>query len=133
MLATHTDGSFQNYLEETLDALSGLEGYLVELGTAEGTVKLATSGANAIGVLTKKNVGNTHVQVTALGSGVTCKVKAGGAIPKGSRVVWGTGGKLVVQPGTTGTYRTLGRYLGQVTAANNDIIEILMTVEPVTV
>lgn len=132
-LATHTDGPFWTFAEETLDALSGLEGYLVMLGTAEGTVKLATSGDVAIGVLAKKNVGNPHVQVTALGSGVTCKVKAGGAISKGSRVVWGTGGKFVVQPGTTGTYRTFGRYLGQATSANNDVIEISLDTETITV
>lgn len=124
-LSTTTDTPFQTYAEETLDALLGLEGYLLMLGTAEGTVKLATSGAVSIGVLAKKNPGDIAVQVTSLGSGTIVRARAGGAIPKGSKAVWGTGGKFVVIPASTGTYDTLGIKVDQGTSADNDFIEIL--------
>lgn len=132
-LSTHTDTPFQTYAEETLDALLDKEGFLVMLGTAEGTAKLATSGAVSIGVLAKKNPGDIAVQVTSLGSGVILRGRAGGAIPKGSRVVWGTGGKFVVQPASAGTYETLGVKVDQGTSADNDFIEILTERVNVTV
>ena len=132
-LSTHTDTPFQTYAEETLDALLDKEGFLVMLGTAEGTAKLATSGSASIGVVSKKNPGDIAVQVTALGGATVVRGRAGGAIPKGSRVVWGTGGKFVVQPGTAGSYETLGTKVDQGTSADNDFIEILTERVNVTV
>ncbi len=71
--------------------------------------------------------------VRLLGKGGSLKMKAGGVIAKGARLIWGTGAKVIVQPGTTGTYRTLGRKLTQGNSADNDIIEVLDTIERVTI
>lgn len=120
-METYTDTPYYSFKEETLDALKDKEGFLVELGTAEGTVKLATSAANVVGVLFQKQEGNPHVNVRLLGKGGTVKVKAGGVIAKGARVTWATGGK--VASAATGTL--LGRKLTQGNSADNDVIEIL--------
>lgn len=132
-MQTITDTPYYTFAEETVDALKDKEGFLVELGTAQGTVRLAASADAAIGVLYAKQPGNPHVNVRLLGKGGTVKVKAGGVIPKGSRVLWGTGGKVVVQPGSAGTHRTIGRKLTQGSSANDDVIEILDIVERVTI
>ena len=120
-METYTDTPYYAFAEETTDALLDKEFYLVELGTAQGTVKLATSAANAVGVLFQKQEGNPHVNVRLLGKGGTVKMIAGGAIAKGARVTWATGGKLA--SATSGTL--LGRKLTQGTSAANDIIEVL--------
>ena len=99
------------------------------LGTAEGTVKLATSIDDAIGVLFQKQEGNPHVNVRLLGKGGTVKVIAGGVIAKGARVTWGTGGKVITLTAVAGTYRTVGMKLSQGSSAANDIIEILDVIE----
>lgn len=132
-LSSHTDTPFQTYAEETLDALLDKEGFLLMLGTAEGTVKLATSSEVAIGVLAKKNPGDIAVQVTSLGSGVIARGRAGGAIAKGAKVVWGTGGKLVAVSASAGTYKTLGIKVDQATNADNDFFEFLTEKETVVV
>lgn len=128
-----TEGNYRSFAEETTDALLDKEGYLVMLGTADGTVKLATSGDVAIGVLFQKRQGNPNVNVRILGKDGTVKVVAGGVIAKGSRVIWGTGGKVITQTLTTGSYRTLGRKLAQGSCASGDIIEILDVIEPIIV
>ncbi|MCW1913730.1 hypothetical protein OJ996_09100 [Luteolibacter sp. GHJ8] len=120
-METYTDTAYKAFAEESTDALLNKEGYLVELGTADGTVKLATSSATAIGVLFQKQPGNPHVNVRLLGRGGTIKVVAGGAIAKGALVVWGTGGKFV----SAASGNTLGRKLTQGTSADNDVIEIV--------
>lgn len=120
-METYTDGAYHAFKEETVDALLNKEGYLVELGTATDTVKLATSGNLAIGVLVEKQTGNPHVNVRLLGKGGTVKVVAGGVIAKGANVGWGTGGKTV----TMATGNTLGKKLNQGSSADNDVIEIL--------
>ena len=130
---TYTDGAYKTFSEETLDALLDKEGYLVALGTNEGTVKIATSGDDVIGVLTDKTNGSSQVTVRLLGKGGTVKVKAGGVIAKNARVIWATGGKVITQTLTTGTYRTLGRKLTQGNSADGDVIELLDTIERVTV
>ena len=130
---TITEGPYRSFAEETTDALLDKEGYLVMLGTADGTVKLATSGDVAVGVLYQKQQGNPHVNVRLLGKGGTVKVVAGGVIAKGSRVIWATGGKVVTQTLTAGSYRTLGRKLAQGSSASGDVIEILDVIEPIIV
>lgn len=130
-MKTFTEGPYYSASEESVDALLNKEGFLVALGTAEGTVKLAASGDTVIGVLFEKREGDPHVTVRLLGKGGTVKVKAGGVIAKDARVVWGTGGKVITQPTTEGNYRTLGRKLSQGSSAANDIIEIVDLVEPV--
>lgn len=132
-LSTHTDTPFQTYAEETLDALLDKEGFLLMLGTAEGTVKLATSSEVAIGVLAKKNPGDIAVQVTSLGSGVIARGRAGGAIAKGAKVVWATGGKFAAVSASAGTYKTLGIKVDQATNADNDFFEFLTEKETVIV
>ena len=136
-MQVYNDSPYKTFKEETVGALDGKEGYLLMLGTAENTVKLATSSDVAIGVMAGKlqngSLGDGAVNVRMLGKGGTVKVVAGGVIPKGSRVVWGTGGKAVVQPASAGSYRTLGRKLTHGSSADNDVIEILDVIEPVVV
>lgn len=131
---TYSEGPYKSFDEETLKALLGKENHFVALGTDPGTVKLATNGDEVIGVLHERlSLETKQVTVRLIGKGGTVKVRAGGVIAKGGRVVWGTGAKAIAQPGTAGTYRTLGRKLANGNSADNDIIEILDTVEPVTV
>lgn len=132
-MKTFTEGPYATFAEETTDALLNKERYLVALGTAAGTVKLAADGDTAIGVLQEKREGDPHVNVRLLGKGGTLKVIAGGVIAKDARVIWGTGGKVITQTTTTGTYRTLGRKLSQGNSASGDIIEVLDIIERVTV
>ena len=132
-MKTFTDSAYKTFAEETADALLDKEGFLVALGTAEGTVKLATSVDDAIGVLADKRPGDTHVNVRLLGKGGTVKVKAGGVIAKDARVIWGTGGKVITRPTGAGIHRTLGRKLSQGNSADGDIIEILDVLEPAKV
>lgn len=120
-METYTDTGYKPFKEETLDALLDKEFFLVELGTASDTVKLATSAANAIGVIYAKEQGNPHVNIRLIGKGGTVKVKAGGVIAKGARVTWATGGK--VASATTGVL--LGRKVTQGSSADNDVIEII--------
>jgi len=133
-METYTDGPYKTFEEENLGDLRDKEFYLVELGAADGTVKLATSGDTAIGVIFGRTTydGKT-VSVRLLGKGGTVKIKAGGVIAKAARVIWGAGGKILTLPGAAGSYRTLGRKLSMGNSANNDVIEILDTIEPVTV
>ena len=128
-MKTFTDTPYYTFKEETTDALLDKEFYLVALGTAEGTIKLATSIDDAIGVLFKKQEGNPHVNVRLLGKGGTVKVIAGGVIAKGARVTWGTGGKVITLTASAGTYRTLGVKLSQGSSAANDIIELFDVIE----
>ena len=134
MNPTYTEGPYKSFEEENLLDLQDKEGFLVMLGTADNTVKLATSGAVAIGVLHgRTSLESKDVAVRLLGKGGTVKMKAGGIIAKGSRVVWAAGGKVVAQPAAAGIYRTLGVKLEQGDSADNDVIEVLDLIEPVTV
>lgn len=133
-METYSNSPFRSFQEETLGALVGKEFFFVALGTAENTIKLATSGDEVIGVLHERtSMESKDVSVRLIGKGGSLKVKAGGIVSKGGRVVWGTGAKAVPVPGSAGTYRTLGRKLGQGSSADNDVIEILDIVEPVVV
>ncbi|WP_193214808.1 DUF2190 family protein [Luteolibacter marinus] len=128
-MQTFTDSPYHAFAEEATDALLDKEHHLVALGAAEGTVKLATSIDDAIGVLFQKQQGNPHVNVRLLGKGGTVKVVAGGVIAKGARVTWGAGAKVVTLSAAAGTYRTVGMKLTQGNSAANDVIELLDVVE----
>lgn len=130
---TFTDTAYYTLAEEAVDALLDKEGFLVALGAGEGTVKLATSQDDVIGVLFAKQKGNPHVNVRLLGKGGTVKIKGGGVIAKGARLIWGAGAKVLTQPVGAGTYRTIGIKLSQGNSANNDVIEVLDIVETRTV
>jgi len=131
---TYSEGAYKSFTEENLLDLKDKEGFLVELGAADGTVKLATSADKAIGVLFgRSSLETKEVAVRLLGKGGTVKVKAGGVIAKNARVTWGAGGKVVTQPTAAGTYRTLGRKLGMGNSADGDIVEIIDVIEPITV
>lgn len=128
-MKTYTDSAYKTFVEETTDALLDKEHHLVALADAEGTVKLATSLDDAIGVLADKRPGDSNVNIRLLGKGGTVKIKAGGVIGKGARVTWGTGATVVTLSATPGTYRTLGVKLSQGNSADGDIIELLDTIE----
>lgn len=132
-MKTFSETAYRTFVEESTDALLNKEFHLVALGTAENTVKLATSVDDAIGVLFQKTEGDPHVNVRMLGKGGTVKVIAGGVIAKDARVIWGTGGKVITRPTAAGIHRTLGRKLSQGNSASGDIIEILDVLEPAKV
>jgi len=128
----YVDTNYAPFVEAVTDALLDKEGYLVELGSAADTVQLATSGANVIGVVAKKEKGNPHVNIRLLGKGGTVRVVAGGVIAKGARVIWGAGGKVLTLPGSGFPFRSLGAKLTQGSSANGHVIEILDTPETIT-
>jgi hypothetical protein len=132
-MKTFTEGPYYSFAEETTDALLDKENYLVALGTAAGTVKIATSTDDPIGVLTAKREGDPHVTVRLLGKGGTLKVIAGGVIGKNARVIWDTDGVVITKPTGAGSARTLGRKLSQGNCASGDIIEVLDVIEPLRV
>ena len=128
-METYTDTPYKSFKEEAADVLLGKENYLVALGVAADTVKLATSIDDAIGVIVAKDQGNPHVAVRLLGKGGTVKIKAGGVIANGARVTWGAGAKVIALTAVAGTYRTLGVKLSQGNSADGDVIELLDTIE----
>lgn len=126
-LETYTDGAYRTFTELVADALTGKEGYLVELDAATGKVQLLDAGV-AIGVMHCKLEGGNDVSIRLLGKGGTVKVVAGGVIAGGARVKGASGGKVV----TNGGYgRGLGVKLTTGNSANNDVIEVLDVVEPI--
>lgn len=133
-MSTYVEPAYRSFEEETLGALVGKEHFFVALGTNENTIRLAANGDEVIGVLHERTaLESKDISVRLLGKGGTVKVKAGGVIAKNGRVIWGSDAKALPVPAEPGTYRTLGRALGQGSSANNDVIEILDLVEPVTV
>ena len=133
-METYIESHYRSFEEENLGDLVGKEFYFVALGAADNTIKLAASGDEVIGVLHERtSMESKDVSVRMLGKGGTVKVKAGGIIAKGGRVIWGAGAKALPVPGAAATYRTLGRKLSQGNSANNDVIEIIDVIEPVVV
>lgn len=120
-MQTYSDSPYHSFIEETVDALLNQEHKLVELGAAAGSVKLATSAANAVGVLTEKQPGNPHVTVRLLGKGGTVKMVASGIVNKGERLTWAAGGNVA----SAATGFLLGRKLTQGASAAGDVIEVL--------
>ncbi|MBB5351351.1 hypothetical protein HNR46_001587 [Haloferula luteola] len=131
---TYSEGPYKSFQEETLGDLVDKEGFLVMLGNADNTVKLATSGDAAIGVLHQRtSMESREVAVRLLGKGGTVKVKAGGVIAKDARVIWGAGAKVITQPAVAGSYRTFGRKTAMGNSAEDDVVEIIDVIEPVIV
>jgi hypothetical protein len=133
MKEVYTDECVKTFAEEVANQLDGKEGYLVELGTAEGTVKLLATVGNEIGIVRGKlQPGHPDVAIRLLGKGGTANVVAGGVIAKGARVIGAVGGKVVTIPASA-TSRALGRKLTHAASADNHVIQILDIVETVTV
>lgn len=135
MKTTYTDEAYRTFLEETAAQLDGKEDYIVEIGTANNSVKLLTAAVgNAIGTFTKKlQAGAADLTVRMFGKGGTARVVAGGVIAQGAKVIGATGGKVVTLPATPGIYKVLGKKLTYGNSADNDRIEILDEPETVVV
>lgn len=132
-METYIESPYRSFEEENLGDLVGKEFFFVALGAADNTIKLAADGESVIGVLHERtSMESKDVSVRLLGKGGTVKVKAGGIIAKGGRVIWGAGAKALPVPAVDGTYRTFGRKLSQGNSANNDVIEIIDVIEPIT-
>jgi hypothetical protein len=119
MKTMYNEGRIQSFQEETLGDLDGKEGYLVEPGTAEGTVKLLVTPGNEIGVIQEKpDARSTEVSVALLGSGGVNRYVAGGVIAKGGRFKGAAGGKVVA---AASNERSIGKRLDQGNSADGDI------------
>jgi hypothetical protein len=125
-----TEGPYVTYTEETAGQLDGKENYLVELGTAEGSVKILATAANAMGTfIGRVSPGSTQVNIRLLGGPGTARYVAGDAIAKGGKFVAAVGGKVVA--GTTG--RTLGSSEFQGNTADGQVFLAIPSVENVSV
>ncbi len=114
------------FLEETAGQLTGKEGYLVELGTAEGSVKILATVGNEIGTYEGRlDPASTQVTITPLGAQGTQRFVAGDAIAKGGTFIGAVGGKVVA--GASG--RILGRSITQGNTADNQRFVALSNVE----
>lgn len=102
--------------------------YIVKQHT-DGTVILAAAGTDAlIGVVQNKPAVGDAALVRFNG---TTKVVAGGTISVGAWVTSDASGKAVAT--TTDKNVALGRYLGTVSAASGDIIEVLLGIHTLSV
>lgn len=127
MSQLYNDSCYQSFEETTLLDLLDKEGFALELDTNDNTVKLATGPDNAIGVLHSRNtMESKEVTVRLFGCGGTYKAKAGGVIAKGARVKVANGGKFVA---STAGDRSVGLKRTQGNAADNDLIEVIDSVE----
>ena len=123
-MQTKVDGPFRTFVEEVAGALTGKEGYLVELGSTGG-VQLLTTGI-AIGVVEGKLQGENAVTVRLLGKGGTVKLVQGGSVALGSRLLGGSGGKVT----TLTSGRSVGIKIAPATSgASGDVIEVLDVIE----
>ena len=123
-----TNGPCVTFEEETAGQLTGKEGYLVELGTAENSVKILATAANAIGTVEGKlSPDSTAVNIRLLGSPGTARYVAGDAIAKGGTFIAAAGGKVVA--GASG--RILGKSLFQGNTADDQRFLALPLVENV--
>ncbi len=125
MRTPYNDAGYASYNEETLGALVGKEGYAVCLGADKGTIKLPTSAAEAaksIGVIQNRfDENNTEITVSLFSKQGSFRGVASVAIAKGDPVAPVSGGKF----GVSTEAAKAGRYIGQDTTADNDVIEIL--------
>ncbi|MBU98251.1 MAG: hypothetical protein CL429_04065 [Acidimicrobiaceae bacterium] len=105
-----TDSKLMTFTEETAGTLTGKEGFLVELGTAEGSVKLLATAGNEIGTYEGRlDPDSNQVTISLLGGVGSQRYVAGGVIAKGAFVKGAVGGKVV--SATSG--RLLGRSITQ--------------------
>src|SRR5450756_1053207 len=90
-IATYVDGSYRTFQEEVAGALDGKQFNLVELGTADNTVKLNATLGHASGVMFDKMQKGTgrkdDVTVRMFGNEGTIKVIQNAAINYGARVM----------------------------------------------
>lgn len=138
-IASYVDESYRTFQEEVAGALDGKEFQLVEPGTADNSVKLNTAVGNAIGVMFSKLQQATgrkdDVTVRLLGGEGTVKMIQNAAIAYGARVMCDSTSPTRVKtvPGTTGTYRSIGRKVSQGGGAAGDVIEVADVVETIVV
>lgn len=126
MKTTTQDGPLASFQEETLNDLAGKEGFFVEPGTAEGTVKLLATVGKEIGVVHQKpDARDKEVVVRLLGVGGIIRVKAGGVIAQNAKVLPAVGGKGV----SSASGLTRGRKMGNGSSAVDDLIEVLSITE----
>lgn len=119
---TTLDAGLVSFEEENLGDLTGKEGYLVEPGTAEGTVKLLATAGNEIGAIHEKpDLQSKVVLVQLLNKEGTLKLRAGGVIAKGGRVKGAVGGKVVAST----ELGSIGKKLTQGNSADGDLIEVI--------
>jgi len=136
---TYVEESYRTFQEEVAGALDGKEWSLVELGTADNTIKLNATLGHAIGVMFEKLQPGTgrkdDINVRMFGKEGTTKVIQNAAISYGARVMEDSTAltKVKAVPGTTGTYRSIGLKIGQGGGAQNDIIEIIDLIETIVV
>lgn len=136
---THTEGNKLSFQPETVGQLDYKQGFLVELGTADGTCKLLATVGNEIGVVAEvlqPGQPDTEITVRALGKNGTVKMKQSSAIPKNARVVADPAnlGEVKALPtNVNGTYRSLGRKLTFSPGAAGDVIQVLDTIETITI
>ena len=127
MKSIYVEGNTKTFAEEVAGQLDGKEGYLVELGTAEGTVKILATVGNEIGVVRNKlQPGHPDVTIRLLGKSGTVNMVAGGAINKGAKVKAAIGGKVVAAGAGD---RSLGTKLTHGAAADGHVIEVLDVIE----
>jgi|DEB0MinimDraft_10_1074344.scaffolds.fasta_scaffold00046_2 hypothetical protein len=125
-----TEGPYITLKEETAGQLSGKEGYLVELGTAEDTCKILATAANAIGTYEGRlSADSEYVRIRLLGQPGTARFVANGVIAKGGKFIAAAGGK-VAPVGSAGSGIVLGRSLYQGNTADDQrFLAIPHTVE----
>lgn len=113
-----TEGPYVTFKEETADQLKGKEGYLVELGTADGTVKILGARINnAIGTYEGRLApGSKHVRVRLLGGPGTARYVATGTIAKGAKFKAAAGGKVIA----ASSGLLIGRSINQGNTAANE-------------
>lgn len=126
-MQTYSNGPCRTFVEEVTGALTGKEGYLVELGSTGG-VQLLTSGI-PIGVIEGKLQGDDAVNIRLIGKGGTVKVVQSAAVELGARLIGESGGKV----STLTTGRSVGIKISPASSGSaNDVIEIIDVVENIT-
>jgi hypothetical protein len=126
----YTDGNVRTFAVETSGQLDNKQDYLVELGTADDSVKLlATVGKEIGAVRNLPQPGSPQVSVRLLGKGGTLRLVQSAAISKGALVKAVVGG-TVVTANTSGD-RAIGRKISSGSGSAGEIIEVLDCIEKV--
>lgn len=135
--ASFVDDVYRTFQEEVAGALDGKQHSLVECGTADNSVKLNTTVGNEIGVMFEKlqPVTGRKDDVNVRLFAQPMKVVQNAAIAYGARVMADSTSVTRVKavPGTTGTYLSRGRKIGQGGGAAGDVIEIVPIIETIVI
>lgn len=127
---TVTDLNYVTLNEAVAGALDGKEDFLVSVNATGGLV-LYTGAFPAFGVMVSKlQAGETAVRVRILGKNGTVRIKQGGAIVPGARVMGDVADGMVVTAAAGG--RTLGIKLGSTNGADGDVILVADVIEGAT-